>query len=53
MAKATLNKSGIATKAGDVTVFNYDGETREFCRLPPSFWRWAWGFQPTPVSMHR
>jgi len=30
MAKATLNKNGIATKAGDVTVFNYDGETREY-----------------------
>ncbi|GDB66572.1 phage tail fiber assembly protein [Escherichia coli] len=30
MAKATLNKSGIATKAGDMTVFNYDGETREY-----------------------
>lgn len=29
MAKATLNKNGIATKAGDVTVYNYDGETRE------------------------
>ncbi|WP_193168429.1 tail fiber assembly protein [Klebsiella variicola] len=30
MAKATLNKSGIATKAGDATVYNYDGETREY-----------------------
>jgi hypothetical protein len=30
MAKATLNKSGIATKAGDMTVYNYDGETREY-----------------------
>lgn len=30
MAKATLNKSGIATKAGEVTVYNYDGETREY-----------------------
>ncbi|ASD51166.1 tail fiber assembly protein [Erwinia phage EtG] len=30
MAKATLNKNGIATKAGDITVYNYDGETREF-----------------------
>ncbi|HAV7718742.1 TPA: tail fiber assembly protein [Escherichia coli] len=30
MAKATLNKNGIATKAGDVTVYNYDGETREY-----------------------
>lgn len=30
MAKATLNKYGIATKAGDITVFNYDGETREY-----------------------
>lgn len=29
MAKATLNKNGIATKAGDMTVYNYDGETRE------------------------
>ncbi|MFB9085835.1 tail fiber assembly protein [Erwinia tracheiphila] len=30
MAKATLNKSGIATKAGDMAVYNYDGETREY-----------------------
>lgn len=30
MAKATLNKNGIATKAGDMTVYNYDGETREY-----------------------
>lgn len=30
MAKATLNKNGIAIKAGNVTVYNYDGETREF-----------------------
>ncbi|MFV4852531.1 tail fiber assembly protein [Citrobacter freundii] len=30
MAKATLNKNGIATKAGDITVYNYDGVTREY-----------------------
>ncbi|WET41723.1 tail fiber assembly protein [Citrobacter enshiensis] len=30
MAKATLNKNGIATKAGDITVYNYDSETREY-----------------------
>jgi hypothetical protein len=30
MTKATLNKNGIATKAGDITVYNFDGETREF-----------------------
>lgn len=30
MAKATLNKDGIATKAGDITVYNYDGKTREY-----------------------
>ncbi|MBV4974919.1 tail fiber assembly protein [Escherichia coli] len=30
MAKATLNKNGIATKDGDMTVYNYDGETREY-----------------------
>lgn len=30
MAKATLNKNGIATKAGDITVYNYDGDTREY-----------------------
>lgn len=30
MAKATLNKNGIATKAGDMTVYNYDGEKREY-----------------------
>lgn len=30
MAKAKMNGEQIATVAGDVTVFNYDGETREF-----------------------
>lgn len=30
MAKAILNKSGIATKAGDITVYNYDGVTHEY-----------------------
>lgn len=30
MAKATLNKQGITAKAGDMTVYNYDGETREY-----------------------
>ncbi|MDT7168171.1 MULTISPECIES: tail fiber assembly protein [Enterobacteriaceae] len=30
MAKATLNKNGIATKAGDITVYNYDDVTREY-----------------------
>lgn len=29
MAKATLNKNGIAIKAGELTVYNFDGETRE------------------------
>ncbi|EAB9602730.1 tail fiber assembly protein [Escherichia coli] len=30
MHKAILNSELIATKAGDVTVYNYDGETREY-----------------------
>ncbi|EIA1540267.1 TPA: tail fiber assembly protein [Enterobacter asburiae] len=30
MAKAILNKSGIAAKAGDITVYNYDGVTHEY-----------------------
>ncbi|EFS7693540.1 tail fiber assembly protein [Escherichia coli] len=30
MAKAILNKNGIATKAGDMTVYNYDSDTREY-----------------------
>lgn len=37
MAKATLNKNGIATKAGDVTVYNYDGETREYLTTSVEF----------------
>ncbi|UAN20176.1 tail fiber assembly protein [Enterobacter sp. JBIWA003] len=37
MAKATLNKNGIATKAGDMTVYNYDGETREFLSTSTEF----------------
>lgn len=30
MAQAKLNKGLIATEAGDITVFNYDDETREY-----------------------
>ena len=30
MAKATLNKNGIASKAGDITIYNYNGLTREY-----------------------
>lgn len=30
MANAKLNSKFIATVAGDITVFNYDGETREY-----------------------
>lgn len=30
MAQAKLNSEFIATTAGDITVFNYDGETREY-----------------------
>jgi len=30
MAKAELNNDQIATVAGDITVFNYDSETREY-----------------------
>ena len=30
MVKAKLNSELIATVAGDITVFNYDGETREY-----------------------
>lgn len=30
MAKATLNKNGIATKAGDITVYNYASGTGEY-----------------------
>lgn len=37
MAKATLNKNGIATKAGEMTVYNYDGKTREFLSTSTEF----------------
>ena len=37
MAKATLNKSGIATKAGDMTVYNFDGKTREYLSASVEF----------------
>ena len=30
MAEAILDENMIATSAGDITVFNYDGDTREF-----------------------
>lgn len=53
MAKATLNKIGIATKAGDMTVYNYDGETREFLSTSTEFLAVGVGFQPTRVLMRR
>ncbi|EAA6251404.1 tail fiber assembly protein [Salmonella enterica subsp. enterica serovar Braenderup] len=37
MAKATLNKNGIAIKAGDMVVYNYDSETREYLALSVEF----------------
>jgi hypothetical protein len=37
MAKATLNKNGIATKAGDMMVYNFDGETREYLSASVEF----------------
>lgn len=37
MAKATLNKNGIATKAGDITVYNFDSETREYLSTAVEF----------------
>lgn len=37
MAKATLNKNGIATKAGDMTVYNFDGETLEYLSASVEF----------------
>lgn len=37
MARATLNKNGIATKAGDMTVYNFDGETFEFLSASVEF----------------
>ena len=30
MNEAVLNSELIATKAGDITVYNYDGETQEY-----------------------
>lgn len=30
MTQAKLNSEFIATVAGDITVYNYDGETREY-----------------------
>lgn len=30
MAEAVLNNNGIATQAGDITVYNYGGESREY-----------------------
>ncbi len=30
MDNAVLNSEFIATKAGDITVYNYNGETREY-----------------------
>ncbi|HEP1896145.1 TPA: tail fiber assembly protein [Kluyvera cryocrescens] len=37
MARAALNKNGIATKAGDMTVYNFDGKTFEYLSASVEF----------------
>lgn len=37
MAKAILTKNGIATEAGDMMVYNYDSDTREYLALSIEF----------------
>jgi hypothetical protein len=52
MAEAKLNSELIAIVAGDITVFNYDGETREYLH-PLNIWLLALACQPTPALMRR
>jgi hypothetical protein len=37
MSQAVLNKDNIATTAGDITVFNFDGSTREYISSSEEF----------------
>lgn len=37
MAKTTLNENGLATQAGNITVYNYDSETREYLSTSVEF----------------
>lgn len=37
MDNAVLNSELIATKAGNITVYNYDGETREYISTSNEF----------------
>ncbi|MCJ1169836.1 tail fiber assembly protein, partial [Escherichia coli] len=37
MDSAVLNSEFIATKAGDITVYNYDGETREYISISTEY----------------
>lgn len=42
MSEAKLNSNFIAIVAGDITVFNYDGETREYLSSSVEYGRWGW-----------
>ena len=37
MDKAILKSGLVATKAGDITVYNYDGETREYISISSEY----------------
>ncbi len=49
MHKAILNSDLIATKAGDVTVYNYDGETREYISTSMNILPLVSAFRHVPV----
>ncbi|EHX41673.1 hypothetical protein ECDEC12D_3397 [Escherichia coli DEC12D] len=49
MNKAVLNSELITTKAGDITVYNYDGETREYISTSTDILLWVSVSRHVPV----
>lgn len=53
MTDAILNNEKIATSAGDIKVYNYDGVTREYLSSMVEYLAVGVGILPTPALMHR
>ena len=53
MTHAELNNDQIATVAGNVTVYNYDGETREYLSSSVEYLAVGLVFLPIPALMNR
>ncbi len=53
MNKAVLNSKLIAIKAGDIIIYNYDGETREYISTSTEYLAVGVGIRHVLVWMHQ